>query len=193
MSAIWLASASPRRRELLTDAGVRIEVRPTHADESRDPAHDPVAHALSVANRKLVDLPLGRLALAADTVVHLDGAHLEKPSDPEEARAHLRALSGRWHTVTTAIVVAYGGDRAERAVHTEVRFRELTEAEIQRYVATGEPLDKAGAYGIQGRGGGLVAELRGSYTNVVGLPLEETLELLATLSPEALEEARVDR
>lgn len=193
MSALWLASASPRRSELLRAAGLRVEVHPSQADESRDPNHDPVRHAEHVARRKLVGVPADRLALAADTVVHLGDTHLEKPADRLEAAAHLRALAGRTHTVTTAVCAAFGGRTAAIAVHTEVRFRALSEAEILAYLATGEADDKAGAYGIQGRGGALVAHLRGSYTNVVGLPLEETLALLLGLDAGALEACRERR
>jgi septum formation protein len=118
--------------------------------------------------------------LAADTVVALDGSILGKAATPEEAVRMLEMLSGRTHAVHTAVVVQ--GPRLARpistTVTTSVRFRLLARAEIERYVASGDPMDKAGAYGIQGAGGALVAEVRGSYSNVVGLPLEETLELL---------------
>ncbi len=180
MAPFVLASASPRRRALLASAGLRPEVRPADVDETPRAAEAPVAYALRVALDKAaaVHVDGGPPVLAADTVVALDGACLGKGSDPDEARRMLRALSGRSHAVHTAVVV-----RAEvvhcDVVTTEVRFRRLGEAEIERYVATGEPRDKAGAYGIQGEGGALVASVRGSYSNVVGLPLEETLRLLA--------------
>jgi septum formation protein len=173
---VVLASGSPRRRELLASAGLTVEVRPSNVDETRDPAMGPAEHARALAVRKaaVVDDPAA-VVVAADTVVHRDGALFEKPLDREEARAHLRALSGRWHVVTTGVCVRRGADQRVFSVDTEVRFRELGAPEIKRYLETGEADDKAGAYGIQGHGGALVAEIRGSYTNVVGLPLEETL------------------
>ena len=118
------------------------------------------------------------MVLAADTVVALDGACLGKAADDEEACAMLSRLSGRGHAVHTAVVVQSGERSFSDVVTTSVRFRTLGSAEIERYVATGDPRDKAGAYGIQGAGGSLVAEVRGSYTNVVGLPLEQTLRIL---------------
>ncbi|MEQ1506605.1 MAG: Maf family protein [Myxococcota bacterium] len=184
-----LASASPRRRALLASAGVEVEVRPSNVDETYTPGTDPVEHALTLARSKAAAGPAGALVVAADTVVHWPcrgGAPpwprstgrptlFDKPTDRSVARAHLRALSGVWHCVTTAVAVRRGGEVRVFPVTTDVRFRALSDAEIDRYLATGEADDKAGAYGIQGLGGALVAELRGSYTNVVGLPLEETL------------------
>lgn len=178
MSEVWLASRSPRRRQLLEWAGLTVEVQPSHADESRDPAHDPVTHALAVAVRKLASAPADRLVVAADTVVHYDDHIFEIPVDRAEAGRHLRALSGRDHFVTTGVCVQRGSDRRVFGVTTSVRFRTLSAAEIEAYLATGEADDKAGAYGIQGRGGALVAELQGSWTNVMGLPLEETIRAI---------------
>jgi septum formation protein len=179
---VVLASASPRRRALLAAAGVEVEVRPADLDETHDPAVHPVDHALDLARRKAAAAadPDG-IVLAADTVVHRDGVLFDKPRSRDDARRHLEVLSGGWHVVTTGVCVVRGADRHELAVHTEVRFRALAADEIERYLATGEADDKAGAYGIQGHGGALVAELRGSYTNVVGLPLEEVLAALATV------------
>lgn len=173
-----LASASPRRAALLRSAGVDFVVAPTAADETPLPGEDPRAYVRRVARAKAALAP-DRPALAADTTVALDRAMLGKPADPDEARAMLARLSGREHRVHTAVVLLAGGRRWTRTVTTTVRFRVLTPADVDRYVATGEPLDKAGAYGIQGEGGALVARVSGSYTNVVGLPLAETLELLA--------------
>lgn len=174
-----LASRSPRRRELLERVGFDLEIRPSHADETRDPADDPVAHALRLAERKALAGPDDRVVVAADTVVHRGDRHFDTPTDREEARSHLVALSGGWHDVTTAVCVRRGGAARVLAVTTAVRFRALSAWEIDGYLATGEADDKAGAYGIQGRGGALVAEIRGSWTNVMGLPLEETLGALA--------------
>jgi septum formation protein len=172
-----LASASPRRRQLLEAVGITVDVRPSNVDETRDPAVAPVAHALDLARRKAAaqDAPW---VVAADTVVHVGDGMFDKPVDRDQAMAHLRALSGGWHAVTTGVCVRRpDGDRAF-TVTTAVRFRTLSDAEIAAYVASGEADDKAGAYAIQGQGGALVAEIRGSYTNVVGLPLEETLNAL---------------
>lgn len=175
---VWLASASPRRRALLEAAGVVVDVHPSHADESRAPGTDPAAHAVALAARKAASGPDDRVVLAADTVVHQADRIFEKPTDRDEARAHLHALSGAWHVVTTGVCVRRGAEVRTVAVATRVRFRRLGEAEIERYLASGEADDKAGAYGIQGAAAAFVAEVHGSYTNVVGLPLEETLALL---------------
>lgn len=179
---VVLASASPRRRRLLESVGLAIEVRPSDVDETRDPATAPIAHALGLAHRKAAvhDAPW---VIAADTVVHVGDRMFDKPLDRAEAAAHLRALSGGWHAVTTGVCVRRPDGERVFPVTTDVRFRVLSEAEIATYVASGEADDKAGAYAIQGRGGALVAEIRGSYTNVVGLPLEETLAALGPLAP----------
>ena len=121
----------------------------------------------------------GSVVVAADTVVALADEVLEKPQDAADARRMLRILSGQTHRVCTAVAVGGPASRQHRVVTTEVSFRALSDDEIARYVATGEPMDKAGAYGIQGEGGALTDCVRGSYTAVVGLPLRETLELMA--------------
>jgi septum formation protein len=176
---VVLASASPRRRQLLAWSGVAVEVRPSHVDETRRPDEPPVAYAARLAEAKAAAGPADRTVVAADTVVHLDGDVLDKPADRAEARAHLRRLSGRWHDVTTAIAIRSDERLHLETVTTRVRFRALTDAEIDAYVATGEADDKAGAYGIQGRAGAFVAALDGSWTNVMGLPVEETLAALS--------------
>lgn len=175
---IVLASQSPRRRSLLEAAGVSIRVVVPAIDESMLSGELPIPYALRVATAKARAVE-GELVLAADTVVALDREVLAKAADAEEAVAMLSRLSGRTHAVHTAVVLRAGARELADVVSTTVRFRLLSEREIRAYVATGEPMDKAGAYGIQGAGGALVAEVEGSYTNVVGLPLEETLRLIA--------------
>lgn len=179
MSApIWLASASPRRRQLLEWVGLAVEVHPADVDESLRAGEAPVEFALRLADAKAMG-PTERTVLAADTVVHLDGRVLDKPRSREEAVSHLRALSGRWHEVTTGVCVRRGEHDLVWHVTTRVRFRELGDREVAEYVQTGEADDKAGAYGIQGRAGAFVAELAGSWTNVMGLPVESVLPVLA--------------
>lgn len=185
MRRVVLASGSPRRVELLRLVGIDVDIRPQGVDERRDPADRPVRHAARLAERK-TDAALnsalhGEVIIAADTVVHLGDDVLDKPTDRDEAISHLRRLSGREHLVTTGVCVADAPPTAAFTVTTRVRFRALTEAEIAAYVWTGEADDKAGAYAIQGRGGSLVAEVHGSWTNVMGLPLEECLRALAAL------------
>jgi septum formation protein len=176
-----LASGSPRRLELLRLAGLDPVVRPAAVDETPRNGEDPQDYVTRVAGEKAltVDRALEEVVLAADTAVVVDGAMLGKPSDAEDAARMLRLLSGRAHHVITAVtVIDRRGIPGEALVGTEVRFAELDDATIARYVATGEPLDKAGAYGIQGHAQVLVAEVRGSWTNVVGLPVVETMALL---------------
>jgi len=172
---LLLASGSPRRRELLLWCGYTFEVSPSHCDESRDPAQAPIAHARTLALRKLHATSTDCIALAADTVVHSGDRIFDKPEDRVQARAHLAALSGAWHAVTTAVAIT---GQPVFSVTTQVRFRELLATEIDAYLATGEADDKAGAYGIQGRARAFVAEVQGSWTNVVGLPLEPTIAAL---------------
>jgi septum formation protein len=179
---IILASASPRRRALLASAGFDTDVRIPNADETWPPGSLEDG-AIAIAGRKLAKLgAVDGLALAADTVVALGDEALGKPADAAEAAHMLRRLSGVEHRVITGFVVTRGGQRHAEAVVSRVRFRALSDADIVRYVATGECLDKAGAYGIQGEGGALVAWLEGSYTNIVGLPLAEVLRALERLA-----------
>lgn len=184
-----LASKSPRRRDLLERAGVPFSVQPSGVREraaAGECAEDFTRRtarmkAQAVAGR----LPPDTWILAADTTVVLDGNVLGKPRDEPDAARMLRLLSGRGHKVLTAVVLmqAGGDDPFELLCETGVWFRPLDAAAVQRYLATGESVDKAGAYGIQGRGAALVSSIEGSYTNVVGLPLAETIQML--------EEARV--
>ncbi len=175
-----LASQSPRRRELLERIGLRgFAVCPADVDETAEPGVGPEALVRSLSRRKAlaVDAP-GKVIIAADTVVSLDGAILGKPRDPEEARAMLRRLSGREHQVFTGVTAVRDGQAVTGAEETRVRFRVLSQAEIDAYVATGEPMDKAGAYGIQERGALLVQGIQGDFFNVMGLPLGLLADLL---------------
>lgn len=185
---IVLASASPRRREILETLGVAFRVEVAAIDESVRPDEGPEAYVARVAREKAravaARCDADVVVLAADTSVIVDGRILGKPEDDEDAARMLRLLSGRAHDVLTAIAIEgprSGDERASTAhvIRTEVVFRAVDDDAIARYVASGEPRDKAGAYAIQGLGMGLVREIRGSYTNVVGLPAVETLELLA--------------
>ena len=178
-----LASASPRRRELLRDICSQFEVVPSEIDEALDDGPTPEAVAgVALRKARAVAARAGEaVVLAADTVVVLDGAALGKPADPEEARAMLRRLRGREHKVITgvAVVDTRTGREASLAVVSRVRMAVYSDTTLESYVASGAPLDKAGAYAIQDLGGALVERLAGSYTNVVGLPVEETRRLLA--------------
>ena len=180
---IILASASPRRRELLRFVCPDFDVVPSGVDETLDgPPSREAAAALALRKARAVAARAGEGAiLAADTLVVIEGDSLGKPADQDGARAMLERLSGRRHRVITGVAVVDAKTRRERstAVVSQVFMRSLSRAEIDAYVASGEPDDKAGAYAIQGEGGRLVAALLGSYTNVVGLPLPAVRELLA--------------
>lgn len=182
-----LASASPRRAELLTSAGFQFEVSPANVDETPKPSESPTAYALRVARDKAAAVTArtrepGRVVLAADTVVVAGGELLGKPADSLDAARMLRTLANAVHDVHTAVVVrAPAGERAE-VVTTRVTFRPLDEAEIAWYVASGEPEGKAGAYAIQGRAARFIEKIDGSWSNVVGLPLSTVYRLLKELS-----------
>jgi septum formation protein len=180
---VILASASPRRRDLLRQVGLEFSVQPTdetEAEVERDAS--PKGHALRSAEAKAVAISRAHpkaLVLGADTVVALDRRVLGKPKSAAEARSMLETLSGRTHEVHTGVSVAYGGHALLTDVETtHVTFRDLSGEQIEAYIATGEPMDKAGAYGIQGRGALLVEKVDGCYFNVVGLPLSRTSEML---------------
>lgn len=234
-SHLILASASPRRRELLESLGFELEIVPANVDESLRPQEEPDLYArrvarnkaLAVASRlglhgKTVDEGIGEqagfaadesmstwrqdfqgsrnrkgfvdttaaqtvvggeadfspLVLAADTVVSIDGRVLGKPEGFEDFQLTMKTLSGNWHQVTTAVALWSRGKLRDVLVRTRVRFVQLSDAEIAWYWRTGEPLDKAGGYGLQGKGGAFVEEIAGSHSNVIGLPLRETLNLL---------------
>ncbi len=185
-----LGSGSPRRRELLEGLGFEPVVRVASVDERRARAETPAQYTRRLSSEKgnaVRDAFRGQLPpdsspwiLSADTIVVLDGDVLEKPADPVEAVEMLTRLSDQWHTVVTSFTVLGIESGVERTVTVEagVRFRALSADEIRRYVASGEPLDKAGSYGIQRLGGFLVREIRGSYFAVVGLPVCEVVETL---------------
>ena len=193
---IYLASRSPRRRELLTQIGVQFDTLyfrepPRHDDDVDESAHAGEApliyvervarakaeHGWSVVQmRRLMPQPV----LAADTTLEVDGEIVGKPLDAADAQRILHRLSGRSHRVLTAVAIAFEGRIETVTSISEVTFGLLDEADIRRYIATGEPMDKAGAYGIQGRAGMFVEHLSGSYSGVMGLPLHETANLLRT-------------
>ena len=172
---IILASGSPRRRALLTQMGLSFRVVVSHADEAVDPALPPAEQVEQLSLRKAQAVaPLvsrDAVILAADTLVALDGVILGKPGTPREAADMLTRLSGRTHTVFTGFTLLRGEEVVTQSEATRVTFRPLTPGEIDAYVATGEPMDKAGAYGIQGLGGLLVEGIEGDYFNVMGLPV----------------------
>ncbi len=186
VTTIVLASGSPRRRDLLRALGLRFEVLPVDIDETphEGEAAEPLVRRLS--QRKAAAAVAqrdddGALVVAADTVVVVDGAVLGKPDGPAENRAFLRRLAGRAHHVFTGHTLLRGGRRETIVVDTEVRMRAYDEGEIERYVASGEGLDKAGGYAIQGRGSALVGSLVGCYFNVVGLSVPTVVEAASRL------------
>jgi septum formation protein len=168
-----LASQSPRRRELLGCAGIPFVVRPAIVDEARIGEEDPGEHVCRLAREKAqaVACAPGEIVLGADTVVAIDGDVLGKPSDPEDAARMLRRLSGRTHEVVTGICLRTSNRLILDKESTRVRFVRLSEEEIAAYAASGEPMDKAGAYAIQGRASRFVDRIEGCYFNVVGLPV----------------------
>ncbi len=181
--SLVLASGSPRRRELLADIGLDFEVVPSRAEEPvPTPGEQPTEYALRMAKLKTMEVAArypGRTVLGADTIVVLNSWIMGKPANEADALAMLNALSGQTHQVITAFcLVLSNGETSSRFVATEVDMRTSGEAELKAYIATGEPMDKAGAYAIQGIGTFLVTAIRGSYTNVVGLPLARVLEEL---------------
>ena len=184
---ICLASASPRRSELLRQIGVAHEVRPAEVDESLRPGEAPAAYVRRLAEAKARALwsrgtDGQRLpVLAADTTVELDGEIFGKPADRDEALAMLTRLSGRTHEVHTAVAVLHASGSASRLSSSLVTMRAITPAELDWYWRTGEPADKAGAYAVQGRAAIFISHLSGSYSGVMGLPLCETWELLAAV------------
>lgn len=185
-SRIILASASPRRSELLESAGIRFEVVPGHIDETPFPAEPPVDHVLRLAAEKAREVAKredGDYFLGADTIVLCEGEIMGKPCNEADAERMLKKLSGRAHSVITGYAVydKRTDTLRSRAIETRVIFKNLRDEEIHGYIATGCPMDKAGAYAIQGGAAHMVERIEGSYTNVVGLPLCETVETLRAI------------
>lgn len=178
--ALILSSASPRRRELMGMTGLPFEVITADAQELKD--GQPETLVMENARRKaraVADKYPGRMVLGADTVVYLQGQVLGKPRDREDAKRMLRLLSGRWHRVFTGVCVIDGNGREDvRADETRVLFSVLSEEDIARYVLSGEPADKAGAYAVQGMGGMFVERIEGSFSNVIGLPMHLVRRML---------------
>ena len=183
--SLILASGSPRRREFFTRMGWNFTVVKPGTEERVHPGETPEQYVRRNAEEKAADaLALSGIAdhavaVAADTIVVQDGRILEKPKDPADAHRMLRELSGRTHQVMTGLCIRTAAAMHSRTVVTDVEFKDLTDAEIDAYIRTGEPMDKAGAYAIQGLAAYMIRNVRGSYTNVVGLPLAETVEALA--------------
>jgi septum formation protein len=179
-----LASSSPRRQELLREAGIAFEVHPAHINEDQHEGEPPLDYALRLAREKAQAVAVRypqRSVLGADTIVVVDREVLGKPRDPADAGRMLRRLSGRSHSVTTAVcLILPSGDAETRYSSTQVYFRQLAEPEIQQYVAGGEPMDKAGAYAIQGGAARWTDRIEGEYSNVVGLPLSLVTDMLRT-------------
>jgi len=174
---LTLASASPRRRQLLEMLGIAIRLVPSNIPEVRRPAETPVDYVERLAREKALSVS-GDLVLGADTTVVLRDEVLEKPADPADALRMLCKLQGRTHQVVTSVALV-----ADEAVHqatdvTSVRFRRMSDELLEAYVATGEPMDKAGAYGIQGYGAALVERIEGDFFSVMGLPVRLVLDLL---------------
>ena len=181
---VVLASASPRRRELLDLIGISHRVEPADIDESIHGSEQPAAHVERLAREKALKIAArhpGALVIAADTVVVLDGQIMGKPRTEEDARSMLAALSGATHTVVTGMACALNGELESSVEDVSVTFRFLSEQEIQEYVATGEPMDKAGSYGIQGYGATIVRRIDGDYFAVMGLSLVRLVELMQRL------------
>jgi septum formation protein len=185
-SALILASASPRRRDLLAQAGYRFEVQASSVPESRKPEEDAIRFATRLAREKAEEVfarrqasAEPRLVLGADTVVVCDGEVLGKPTDAADAARMLLLLSGRTHHVVTGVAVVWGPKAAEVAAEvTQVTMRTLSPEDVALYVASGEPMDKAGAYAIQGYAGRWIPRINGCYFNVVGLPLALVASML---------------
>ena len=189
-ASLVLASASPRRRDLLASLRLTFEVRSADIDESTLADETPVDHVIRLARAKAQATALpGELVLAADTVVVLDSRILGKPFDPADARQMLHSLAGRQHTVYTGVAL-FDPDREALGLasdRSEVRIADLSENEIDWYISTGEPLDKAGSYAIQGLGALFVEAIEGNYSNVVGLPLPLTRALFQELGYDILD------
>jgi septum formation protein len=184
-----LASASPRRAELLRAAGIPFEISPVEIDERFLPGEEvehAVARVAEAKARKAAELFPGDVVLGADTTVVVGGEALGKPADEADAARMLRLLSGRTHDVLTGICLCAQGRRVVQVEPTQVRIASLSDQEIGWYIATGEPMDKAGGYAVQGRASRFIVEIRGSYSNVVGLPISCVYGLLKELGCDIL-------
>ena len=181
MAGLYLASQSPRRTDLLTQVGIDHTVVSSSYEEPNEGYDSPIAMVKAQALGKArcaVGIPKGGIVLGADTIVVLDNEVLGKPQDEADARQMLERLSGRSHSVVTGVALLIKGDEVVFHNETKVYFKELAPFEIESYIASGEPMDKAGAYGIQGKGALWVEKIEGSYTNVVGLPVEHVYDEL---------------
>jgi septum formation protein len=179
---VILASASPRRRELLSLVGIRHDVLPANIDESYQQGETPRQHAERLAREKASAIRVDdAVIVGSDTIVVVDGDVLGKPADHAHAESMLRRLSGRSHTVMTGIAVRHGERLVSDLVEVDVSFRLLSDDDIARYIDTGEPMDKAGAYGIQGYGATIVDRVDGDYFAVMGLPLNRLVRLIESL------------
>ena len=174
---LTLASASPRRKQLLEMLGLPIRVEPAHIPEAPLPGEAPLAYSKRLAREKARAIT-GEYVLGADTIVVLDDHLMEKPLDVEDAVRMLTLLQGRTHEVISSVALAHGGKEEVRTDITRVTFRAADEAFLRAYIATGEPMDKSGAYGIQGYGAALVERVEGDFFGVMGLPVRLVLELL---------------
>ncbi|MGH9835452.1 MAG: Maf family protein [Blastocatellia bacterium] len=182
-----LASASPRRAELLRAAGINFTVRAADVDETIHPGESPHDYVLRLSREKALAVAQGdELTLGADTTVVINGEIAGKPVDDEDARRMLRSLNGQWHEVLTGVTLARADQVLSGIASTRVKFAELSDAEIDWYVATGEPMDKAGAYAIQGHAALFVERIEGSYANVVGLPVQMVYRLAGEMGVELL-------
>ena len=180
---ITLASSSPRRKALLEEAGLTFSICPADIDEDIRKCESPREHTIRLAEEKaqvVAKKTNDSWIIGADTIVFIDNQILGKPSDINEARKMLNLLSGRYHTVVTAFCIlnVSTGKTVKKAVESKVKIKKLADKEIEDYLKTGEPLDKAGAYAVQGVGNFMIEEIGGSYTNVVGLPMEELKDAL---------------
>lgn len=178
-----LASASPRRAELLRAAGIHdFTILVADIDETQSPGESPREYVLRLSREKAHAVARSEdLVLGADTTVVIGDEIAGKPTDPEDARRMLRALSGQWHEVLTAVTLVRGSQSLSDVASTRVKFAALSEEEIAWYVGTGEPMDKAGAYGIQGYASRFIEQIEGNYSNVVGLPVELVYRMLKAL------------
>lgn len=181
-----LASASPRRKELLRSVGLKFKIIPAHVDETYISGESPRTHVRRLSSNKAMVIAQKHpkaLALGADTIVVIDGLILGKPKNKREAREMLERLSGRKHTVFTGFTIACAdvGISQTKVVQSAVQFKKISPEEMDWYVNCDEPYDKAGAYAVQGKGAYFIKTIRGSYTNVIGLPLCEVLEELKTI------------